>query len=95
MAKNLKVAQPYANAFIQMASGKDSLDKVIADLTSIEAALESKDLLQALANPLISVDGKKTMIKSVFQGKINNSSLNFLLVLCDRGRINLLEGVIL
>jgi len=94
MAKNLKVAQPYANAFIQMTSGKkDSLDKVIADLTSIEAALESKDLVQALSNPLISVDGKKTMIKSVFQGKIDNSSLNFLLVLCDRGRINLLEGV--
>jgi ATP synthase F1 delta subunit len=85
MAKNLKVAQPYANAFIQMTSGKkDSLDKVIADLTSIEAALESKDLVQALSNPLISVDGKKTMIKSVFQGKIDNSSLNFLLVLCDR-----------
>ena len=79
MAKNLKVAQPYANAFIQMTSGKkDSLDKVIADLTSIEAALESKDLVQALSNPLISVDGKKTMIKSVFQGKIDNSSLNFL-----------------
>ena len=49
MAKNLKVAQPYANAFIQMTSGKKgSLDKVIADLTSIEAALESKDLVQAL-----------------------------------------------
>ena len=52
MAKNLKVAQPYANAFIQMTSGKDSLDKVIADLTSIETALESKDLVQALSNQI-------------------------------------------
>jgi hypothetical protein len=30
MAQNLKVSQPYANAFIQMISGKDSLDKVTA-----------------------------------------------------------------
>ena len=51
MAQNIKVAQPYANAFIQMASGKGSLDKVISDLTNIEAALESKDLVQALSNP--------------------------------------------
>ena len=59
MAKNVKVAQPYANAFIQMASNKESLDKVISDLTSIEVALESKDLVQALSNPLISLDRKK------------------------------------
>jgi capsular polysaccharide biosynthesis protein len=39
MAQNLKVSQPYANEFIQMISGKDSLDKVISDLTYIEAAL--------------------------------------------------------
>ena len=45
MAQNLKVSQPYANAFIQMVSGKDSLDKVISDLTYIEAALKSPDLV--------------------------------------------------
>jgi F-type H+-transporting ATPase subunit delta len=93
MAQNIKVAQPYANAFIQMASGKGSLDKVISDLTNIEAALESKDLVQALSNPLLSVEAKKSMIKSVFQGKIDGKSVNFLLVLCDRGRIDCLETI--
>ena len=63
MAKNLKVAQPYANAFIQMASSKDSLDKVISDLTYIDAALKSKDLVQALANPLVGLNAKKGMVK--------------------------------
>ena len=33
------------------------------------------------------------MVKSVFQGKIDNKSVNFLLVLCDRGRIDCLEAV--
>ena len=39
MAQNLKVSQPYANAFIQMVSGKDSLDKVISDLTYIRTII--------------------------------------------------------
>ena len=93
MAKNVKVAQPYANAFIQMASNKESLDKVISDLTSIEVALESKDLVQALSNPLISLDRKKEIVKLIFQGKIDGNTLNFLMVLCDRGRIECLATV--
>jgi len=93
MANNIKVAQPYANAFIQMSSGKDSLDKIIADLTYIEAALQSPDLVQAFANPLLSLDTKKGMVKSIFKGKIDSSTVNFLLVLCDRGRISCLEAI--
>ena len=89
MAQNLKVAQPYANAFVEMSSGKD----VISDLVCIKTALESKELKQALRNPLIAVENKKKMVKSVFQGKIDNKSVNFLLVLCDRGRIDCLEAV--
>jgi F-type H+-transporting ATPase subunit delta len=93
MANNLKIAQPYANAFIQMTSGKDSLDKVISDLTYIEAALKSPDLVQAFANPLLSLDAKKGMVKSVFKGKTEDNTVNFLLVLCDRGRIDCLEAI--
>ena len=89
MAQNLKVAQPYANAFVEMSSGKD----VISDLVCIKTALESKELKQALCNPLIAVENKKKMVKSVFQGKIDNKSVNFLLVLCDRGRIDCLEAI--
>jgi F-type H+-transporting ATPase subunit delta len=93
MANNLKIAQPYANALIQMTSGKGSLDKIISDLTYIEAALKSADLVEAFANPLLSLDTKKGMVKSIFKGKIDTKTVNFLLVLCDRGRIDCLEGI--
>lgn len=94
MAQNLKVSQPYANAFIQMVSGKDSLDKVISDLTCIEEAIKSPELQQSFSNPLLSVDTKKGIIKAVFKGKIDAKTVNFLLLLCDRGRINCLKGII-
>ena len=93
MANNLKIAQPYANALIQMTSGTGSLDKIISDLTYIEAALKSADLVEAFANPLLSLDTKKGMVKSIFKGKIDTKTVNFLLVLCDRGRIDCLEGI--
>ena len=93
MANNLKIAQPYANALIQMTSGKGSLDKIISDLTYIEATLKSADLVEAFANPLLSLDTKKGMVKSIFKGKIDTKTVNFLLVLCDRGRIDCLEGI--
>ena len=93
MAKNLKIAQPYANAFIQMTSGKESLDKIISDLTYIEAALKSSDLVEAFANPLLSLGTKKGMVKAIFQGNVDSKTVNFLLVLCDRGRIDCLEGI--
>ena len=51
MAQNLKVAQPYANAFVEMSSGKD----VISDLVCIKTALESKELKQDLFLSLIHI----------------------------------------
>jgi ATP synthase F1 delta subunit len=93
MAKNIKVAMPYANAFIQMASTKNSLDTVIGDLTYIEGALKSVELVNAFNNPLLQLEAKKGIIKSIFQGKIDINSLNFLLVLCDRGSIICLETI--
>ena len=33
------------------------------------------------------------MVKSIFKGKIGTKTVNFLLVLCDRERIDCLEGI--
>jgi F-type H+-transporting ATPase subunit delta len=49
--------------------------------------------VQALSNPLLNVEAKKSMVKSVFKGKIDGKSVNFLLVLCDRGRIDCLATI--
>ena len=49
--------------------------------------------MQALSNPLLNVEAKKGMVKSVFKGKIDGKSVNFLLVLCDRGRIDCLATI--
>jgi F-type H+-transporting ATPase subunit delta len=93
-SKNLKIAQPYAEAFLELAS-KGSLETVITDLTCLSSSLtESADLDKFLANPLVNCERKKTVLTSIFNEKIDIKTLRFLLVLCDRGRISYLGSIV-
>lgn len=93
-SKNLKIAQPYAEAFLEL-SNKGSLDSVINDLNCVSSSVSgSVELKILLANPLINSLTKKNVIKSVFTDKVDISTLKFLLVLCDRGRISYVESII-
>lgn len=93
-SKNVKIAQPYAEAFLELVS-KDSLEAVINDLNCLNSTLlNSQDFKKVLNNPLINIETKKSVIKSIFSEKINNKTLTFLLVLCDRGRVSYLESIV-
>jgi F-type H+-transporting ATPase subunit delta len=92
-SRNIKLAQPYAEALLDINAG--SLDKVIMDLNSLSTVLsESVELRKALSNPILSATAKKEIIKSVFSDSVNNSIIKFLMVLCDRGRISYLDAII-
>jgi F-type H+-transporting ATPase subunit delta len=92
-SRNIKLAQPYAEALLDI--NADFLDRVIMDLNSLSTVLaESVDLRKALSNPLLSATAKKEIIKSVFADSVNNSIIRFLMVLCDRGRISYLDAII-
>ena len=93
-SKNIKIAQPYAEAFLEL-SNKGSLDIIINDLNCVSSSVSgSGELKTLLSNPLINSQTKKNVIKSVFNDKIDNNTLKFLLVLCDRGRISYLEPIV-
>jgi F-type H+-transporting ATPase subunit delta len=93
-SKNTKIAQPYAEAFLELAS-KNSLETTINDLNCLSVSLSnSNDLKKLLSNPLVNSENKKSIIKSIFGEKIDSTTLKFLLVLCDRGRIAYLDSIL-
>lgn len=94
-SRNIKLAQPYAEALLDLISKEGSLDKIINDLSSISTVLsESVELRKAISNPTLPATVKKEIIKSVFGNSINPTLTKFLMVLCDRGRISYLNDII-
>ena len=93
-SKNVKIAQPYAEAFLELSS-KGSLEGVINDLNCVSSSVSgSAELKTLLSNPLVNSQTKKNVVRSVFNDKIDSNTLKFLLVLCDRGRIAYLDSIL-
>ena len=53
----------------------------------------SSDLKKFLGNPLVTKDAKKNVVKDILGEQISESTLKFLLLLVDRGRIEVLEQI--
>jgi len=89
-----KVAEPYAEALIDLAKSNATLKEVTNDMNIVSQFLvNSDDLKKFLANPLITRVAKKNVVKDVLGEQISASTLKFLLLLVDRGRISLVDGI--
>ncbi len=88
-----QVGALYAKALL--GSVGDSVDSVVSELEAVvKECLDQHPLLeQALASPRISQDQKEGMLDRIFNGRIDNRLLNFLKILCRRGRIDSLRAV--
>jgi F-type H+-transporting ATPase subunit delta len=89
-----KVAGPYAEALLDLAKLSDALKETTNDMNIVSDFLKSSsDLKKFLGNPLITRDAKKSVINDIFGECISGSTLNFLLLLVDRTRIQILENI--
>jgi F-type H+-transporting ATPase subunit delta len=89
-----KVAEPYAEALLELAKSNGSLKETTNDMNIVTQFLaNSSDLKKFLGNPLITKDAKKNVVKDIFGEQIGGSTLKFLLLLVDRGRIEVLDSI--
>ena len=89
-----KIAEPYAEALLDLAKSNGSLKETTNDMNIVSQFLaNSSDLKKFLGNPLITKDAKKNVIKDILGEQISGSTLKFLLVLVDKGRIEVLEVI--
>nr|YP_010338713.1 ATP synthase CF1 delta subunit [Glaucosphaera vacuolata]UNJ18663.1 ATP synthase CF1 delta subunit [Glaucosphaera vacuolata] len=90
-----KIAQPYAEALIEIVKKSQSLDMVNKDMSLIADVLSSSNQLEAfLSNPLILNKEKKNILNELFNDKISSLSLRFLMLLVDRKRISLVKIIL-
>lgn len=93
-AVDSQVVQPYAQALMSVARANDQTEKLGEDVRSLLNLLESSEQLRDfLANPFVKAEDKKAVLKQVVGDSINPYTRNFLMLLVDRRRILLLEGI--
>jgi len=92
MSKTLMVpaATPYAEALLL--SGNNTVEKDMIKI--IEILNEVEPLENYLVSPRIDAVTKKKFLRKIFEKEISNISLNFLLLLIDRRRINILSSIL-
>lgn len=89
-----EIAEPYAQALMSLAQSSNQVDRIGEDVSSVLSVLsESQDLRTCLSSPLFEADVKKRVIRQVMGDQLHSYTLNFILLLVDRGRIVFVEDI--
>jgi len=90
-----KVAKRYAQALMDLADETRKLDIISRDLEIIEKMIdESKEFRLFLLSPIIPNERKKKIISSIFEKRVDAATLEFLLLLVNKNRENILADIV-
>lgn len=89
-----EILEPYARAYMETAQSHDLTERFGQDTSFLSNLLnESQDLRQFLESPLFKVEDKKSVLRQLGEEQLHSYTLNFLMLLADKGRIAFLEGI--
>ena len=90
------VSQRYANALIELAEEDKKLDKVEKDLRDLAAMIKDSDALASLIlSPVNSKSSLQNAVDAIAsKAKLQDITKNFLGVLVQNGRLNILPSII-
>lgn len=94
--KNTLIAKRYAESLLQFGKEeKMSYEDISKDLNNVKTILSaSKELFDTLTNPLISNSDKEFVTEKVFAQDVNVLIKNFLKLLVEKDRFNLIYDII-
>lgn len=91
---NLILPAKYADALFLAAKNNNLVNNVKQDLDFILKVFTAyPELEKIICHPVIVKENKKNVIKQIFINKISNLTINFLFLLIDRKRENILKKV--
>jgi len=84
---NPRLAGRYAQSLIDLATEKNQLEEVYADMKYLQAVCKaSKDFVNLLKSPIIKADQKNSIVMAVTKGKISELTASFNTLLVKKGR---------
>ncbi|MGB0524580.1 MAG: ATP synthase F1 subunit delta [Flammeovirgaceae bacterium] len=89
-----RVSSRYAKSLIELAQEKNLLDQVKNDMVLFrDTCDQSRDLSLMLKSPIISHIKKAEILKSLFEGKVNELTFSFIDIVCKKTREFLLYPI--
>lgn len=89
-------AKRYATALIETAADAKALEAVEKDILSLEGLIaESQDFQKLLTSPVLNREDQQKALEAIAKkGKAHALTCNFLLLLAENRRLNILSGII-
>ncbi len=92
---NVRAAQRYALAIFRVAEEQNIIDIISRDFELIHRAIrESHDFFLFIKSPIINTERKKHVFAILFEGKIADLTLRFIILLTMKNREGLLNDII-
>ena len=93
---NLSIAKRYAKSLVElMLDGENNQEEIKSDLKNVKEILNSSpELNSAITNPVISAYDKEQIINSVFERDTKKTTRNFLRLLVEKNRFNLIFQIV-
>ena len=93
---NLSIARRYAKSLIElMLDSENNQEEIKSDLKNVEEILNSSpELNSVMTNPIVSAYDKEQIINSVFERDTKETTRNFLKLLVEKNRFNLIFQII-
>jgi len=81
------LAKRYAQALFDLALETKALEKVAQDMALVNKVVsESRELRLMLNNPVLDTPKKNNVLRKIFEGKVEDLSLRFILLITRKGR---------
>ena len=92
--KHSRVTNRYAKALLGLAIEQNKLSICYKDMILIDSVCkESKELKLLLKSPIVKTDKKSTILKEIFEDKLDNLSMSFINIITNKKREALLTEI--
>ncbi len=92
--RETRIAIRYAKALFELSLEQKSHEQTHQDMILVHnVCMENKDFRLLLSSPIIKIDKKQNVMKSLFEGKIGKLSLAFLNLITAKRRENFIEPI--
>lgn len=88
-----RIAGRYAKSVLDLAQEQNSLETVREDMLAFAKATKERDLYLLLKSPIIPGGKKKTILTSIFDGKVDKLTMAFFNIVLTKGRESYLPEI--